>query len=391
MMTPRERVKAVINHQKPDVLPWIEAFDDGNLVTWFRQGLPVDELIAMEWRVFEDGQLLFNWPGLKGFSPHAYFGCDGLVGCVLPIDIGPIPRYKLKVLEEDERYIRILTETGAIAKRIRKAERLWYDMPMYTEFPVKDKKTWEEYKKRLDPSEPKRYPKDWNSEEYLTALERYQQGVTMLRFNGFYGFGAELMGIVPFNLAFYKNPELIIDMAQHWEYYIIETIREAVETLKDQIDIIFWWEDMANKRGPLLSPKLFKEFCLPHYKKVTGFLNKNGIDRIMVDCDGNVKPILDLLIEGGIRGLWPLEVNSGMDAVELGKKYGNKLFMVGNLDKREVAKGGEAMKREVDSKVSVLKEMGGYIPGVDHIIHPEFTLEKFREYADYIRGLLPYE
>lgn len=32
MMTPRERVKAVIHFKKPDVLPWIESFYDETLV-----------------------------------------------------------------------------------------------------------------------------------------------------------------------------------------------------------------------------------------------------------------------------------------------------------------------------------------------------------------------
>jgi len=140
------------------------------------------------------------------------------------------------------------------------------------------------------------------------------------------------MGIPTFNVTFYKAPELIHDMAEHWEHFIIETIRNAVETLKDRIDMVFWWEDMADKHGPCISPKLYKEFLLPHYKRVTRFLKKNNIDRIMMDSDGNINPVLDLIIEAGITGTWPLEVNSGMDAIAVKKKYGNKLFLAGNLD-----------------------------------------------------------
>ena len=48
------------------------------------------------------------------------------------------------------------------------------------------------------------------------------------------------------------------------------------------------------------------------------------------------------------------------------------------------------MRREVDSKVPLLKEMGGYIPGADHLIHVEFTYERFVEYSDYIKKHLAY-
>lgn len=389
-MTPRGRVKAVLNHRKPDVLPWLESMFDETIMAWFRQGLPTDKVIAIEWEMGRGGTNLYNWPAVKGFDAYSYFGCQSYYGCVVPLDVGPLPRFKQKIIGEDDRYVTMRTETGAIAKRIKSEGRTWYSMPMFTEFPVKDQETWGEYKKLLNPKDPRRYPKDWHKDDYLFQFENYQQGITMMRFNGFYGFGAELMGIAPFNIALYKDPELIYDMAEHWEYYIRETVREAVETLKDRIDMVFWWEDMAEKHGPNMSPKLFRQYCLPHYKNLTGFLKKNKIDRIMVDSDGNINPMLDLLIESGITGLWPLEVNCNMNAIEIKKKYGNNLFLIGNLDKRELAKGGEAMRKEVDSKLPILKEMGGYIPGADHLIHVEFSLEKFKEYADYIQKLLPY-
>jgi hypothetical protein len=390
-MTPRERMKAVLNFRKPDSLPWLESLYDETTMTWFRQGLPTDKVIVIEWEMGRGGTNLYNWPAVKGFDAYSYFGCQSFYGCVVPVDVGPLPRFKQRVLEEDERYLTMMTETGATARRIKSEERTWYSMPMFTEFPVKDKKSWEIYKKRLDPKDPRRYPKDWNKDDYIKTFEGYQRGITMLRFNGFYGFGAELMGIAPFNIMLHKDPELIHDMAEHWEYYLRETLREAIEALKDRIDMVFWWEDMAEKHGPLMSPKSFREYCLPHYKNLTSFLRKNKIDRIMVDSDGNVNPMIDLFVESGITGMWPLEVNCNMDAIEIKKKYGNKLFLIGNLDKRELAKGGEAMRKEVDAKVPILKEMGGYIPSADHLIPVEFSLERFREYAGYIIGLLPYK
>jgi len=193
---------------------------------------------------------------------------------------------------------------------------------------------------------------------------------------------------VDFNLAFYKDPELIRDMISHWEFFTIESVREAVERYKDKIDLVFWWEDMADKHGPNLSPKLYREFLLPHYKKVTGFFNTNKIHRIMMDSDGNTQPILDLVIEAGITGHWPLEVNSGMDVRILRKRFGNKLFLAGNLNKIEIAKGGRAMQNEIDSKLPYMKETSGYIAGLDHLVHVEFTFEKFKEYAEYIKDKL---
>jgi len=71
------------------------------------------------------------------------------------------------------------------------------------------------------------------------------------------------MGIPSFLAAFYRSPELIEDMIEHWEYFTIEAIRNSVETLKDRIDLVFWWEDLAEKNGPLHLPKTLQRISAP--------------------------------------------------------------------------------------------------------------------------------
>jgi len=39
---------------------------------------------------------------------------------------------------------------------------------------------------------------------------------------------------------------------------------------------------------------------LPHYKSVTEFLRKHGIDIITVDSDGNINELIPLWLEGGL-------------------------------------------------------------------------------------------
>jgi len=386
-MTPRERVVNAIHFKKVDALPWYESYYTDAVLRWLSEGLPAHKTMKIEWKL-RPGRIMINYPMFAGFDLYSFFGTTNLWGLVVPVDEGPIPRFKQMKIGETERYEEYIMETGAIARRLK--TKYWgYTMPQFVDFPVKDMKTWEHYKKRLNPEDPRRYPADWEKDAYIKIFEEYQEGSTRLGITGFYGFGAELMGIPNFNLAFYKNPELISEMVSYWEYFTIERIRDAVETLKDRIDMVFWWEDMASKHGPNISPKLYKEFLLPHYKKVTEFLNKCKINRILMDSDGNLNPILDLVIEAGITGTWPLEVNSGMDVREVRKKYGNKLFLGGNLDKREIAKGGEALRNEIDSKLPVMKQSSGYIAGLDHTVPLDIGLERFKEYADYLKKNLP--
>jgi len=380
-MTPRERFNAVLDFKEPDRLPWLEWFDEEVLTEWGKQGWPILETAVFGWGM---GAVIASWPWFKGFDPYTYFGCQNFWGCIVPVDVGPIPSFPIKVVREDPNFRDIMVDNGAVVREKKESQYHRYRMPMYLEFPVKDRKTWEEYKKRLHPEDIRRYPKNWNKDIYTEIFEQYQNGMTNLPLCGFYGFGAQLMGITRFNLAFYEDAELVHDMASYWEFYMIETLRDAVETLKDNIDLVYWWEDMAENHGPFISPKLYKDFFLPHYRHVIEFLKKNKIRHFMVDCDGNINPLLDLMTEAGLNGLWPLEARAGMDAISLRHKYPT-LFVGGNLDKRKIAEGGKKMQEEVDSKLPELKELGGYFVSMDHLVSPEITHKKFIEYKDYIQ------
>jgi len=147
---------------------------------------------------------------------------------------------------------------------------------------------------------------------------------------------------------------------------------------------------MAENHGPFISPRIFEEFFLPHYKNVVKFLHQKGVKHIMLDSDGNIELLLDLLIEAGIDSLWPLEVGANMEAARIREKYGNKLALVGNLDKRKFCLGGETMKKEVDRGIAVAEEVGGYAPSCDHVVADYFTYTAFKEYAEYIKKKLSY-
>jgi uroporphyrinogen decarboxylase len=80
-----------------------------------------------------------------------------------------------------------------------------------------------------------------------------------------------------------------------------------------------------------------------------------------------------------------MEVAAGNDAVALRKEYGKDLIIGGNIDKRALIKGKEAIREEVMSKVPFLLEQGGYFPTIDHLVPPDVTLENYQYYINTLR------
>ena len=118
-------------------------------------------------------------------------------------------------------------------------------------------------------------------------------------------------------------------------------------------------------------------------RRVCDWLRSRGVRHIWLDSDGDIHSLIPIWLESGINGLWPFEVQAGMDVVEIRRTYRHELGIAGGIDKRCVAAGGDAMRREVD-RVMPLVEDGGYFPELDHSAPPDISWAHMCEYTSYL-------
>ena len=179
--------------------------------------------------------------------------------------------------------------------------------------------------------------------------------------------------------ATYDYPDMVEDM--------VETCCLLVEDSLDQVlphvdfDFAASWEDICFKNGPIVSVDFFKNVITPRYKRIHAKLIKHGIDIWYTDCDGDVRPILPHLLEGGINCLFPFEVNGCAHPAEILKQYGRELRIMGGVDKLELGKGPKAIKAYLETLVPLV-ERGGYIPFCDHRCPPNVTPSDYLYYLD---------
>lgn len=117
----------------------------------------------------------------------------------------------------------------------------------------------------------------------------------------------------------------------------------------------------------------------PCYERMTASLQESGVNIILADTDGNCTELIPLFIECGVNGLYPMEVQAGMDVVKVGETFPG-LRIWGGLDKRKLAGGADQIEAEVASKVRPMMRRGGYIPFADHLIPPDVSWENFVYY-----------
>lgn len=348
-MNSRERYWATTHYGDRDRLfHWEMGPYEETLRRWHEQGLPAGD----------------NW--------RTYGGYDGFA--TAPPSPGLIPGFEYKVLEETEEYEIYRDGDGVIKKKIK--DVIYPAMPQYLEYPLKGKDEWPDFKKRMNPDDPARFPANWEDLKKQYAERDYPLGINA---GSIFGWLRNWMGIENISLAFYDDRAFIEQAAEEMGDYMVAFLDKALEGV--EYDYGLFWEDMAYKSASLISPKLYKEIFVPQYRRITDRLHLAGIDVMMLDSDGNVDELIPIWLDLGINFIYPMEVAAGMDVIALRKKFGKELIIGGGIDKRILASNKAAIKDMVDEKIPLMQE-GGYVPGCDHAMPPDIPWENYLYYRE---------
>jgi len=179
--------------------------------------------------------------------------------------------------------------------------------------------------------------------------------------------------------ACFDYPEMVEDMVETSCNLVLDSLDQLLPHFR--FDFASGWEDICFKNGPIVSVPFFRDVVVPRYKRINKKLKAHGIDLWYTDCDGDVRPILPLLMEGGINCLFPFEVNGCSHPADLLNEYGKDLRIMGGVDKIELGKGKETIKKYLESLVPIV-ERGGYIPFCDHRCPPNVKTEDYLYYLD---------
>jgi uroporphyrinogen decarboxylase len=128
---------------------------------------------------------------------------------------------------------------------------------------------------------------------------------------------------------------------------------------------------------------MYREFVIRYYIPVIETAKKYGVQHIVFLTYGNVRPLLDLILEAGFNCLWACETNApGMDYLDIRKTFGEELGLIGGIDLDALRHGREAIDRELDRKLPVLLSGGNYIPLADGRIRQDVPFENYLYYRE---------
>lgn len=271
-MNARERFLAVTHFEKPDRLPIMEhlGYWPETVERWEQEGLE------------------------PGTDLTEYFGYDpfGWVN----VDFNFVPPFEVEVIREDDETQVVRDVTGVLKQEFKHGSA----MPHYIDFPIKTREDFLALKERLKPDSPDRYPADWDKKVAAWQNRDYPLAVVA---RGLLAFLRDFMDFQDMSMTFLTDPNWVAEMMDFHTDFLLRLWDKLLTDV--DVDMIQIGEDMAYKTGPMISPDLVRHFMVPRYKKLTDFWKSKGVDIIFVDSDGDVRSLIPLYLEGGVRVSFP--------------------------------------------------------------------------------------
>lgn len=219
--------------------------------------------------------------------------------------------------------------------------------------------------KTYEPPDP-HAPYRWDSLKNLVARYKGEYAIGV-HLNDVMSLPRNLMGFQELMMAFCMEPELVRSLV---EMSVDLNIEFAEEAARHGADFVFTGDDYSSGQAPFMAPDTFRELMYPGLKRVFNGFHNHGLP-IIKHTDGNIMPLLDMILDAGIDCLDPIDPLGNMDIAEMKRDYGDQLALKGNVNCATTLVDGtiEEVVNETLGVIKAASEGGGLILSSSNSIH----------------------
>jgi hypothetical protein len=167
----------------------------------------------------------------------------------------------------------------------------------------------------------------------------------------------EAEGFVGAMISTRRKPGLFINLAGQQLGEMERSVRLARE---NGLRAIALADDIAGKNGLLFSPAYFSRTILPVYRDMAAMIKAQGLFAFL-HSDGDMRNVIDPLIDAGFDCIHPVDEQGGLDLYALKREFEGRVSFMGHIDLMAWDKG--RIMREVDAAEKAFGADGGLVLG----------------------------
>lgn len=188
-----------------------------------------------------------------------------------------------------------------------------------------------------------------------------------------------LRGYQDWYTDFYLNPDILCAIMDAILERRLAVATRAVDAVGDIVDVVSCSDDVADQRGPMVSPETYRTFIKPRHQRFFDMIHSRTEAKLLFHTDGSVIKLLPDFIEIGIDFINPVQVSAkGMDDTAwLKREFGHDIGFWGAIDNVRVLPYGtpDDVRAEVERRIHDLGSTGGYVLAAVHNIQPDVPPE----------------
>lgn len=156
----------------------------------------------------------------------------------------------------------------------------------------------------------------------------------------------------------HSNPRFVERLMDRIVEYDLEILKQGLER---DVDVCHFGDDFGSRKGPLMSPLLWRRYIKPRLEKLFEIPKRKGLP-IGIHSDGNITALIPDLVEIGVRIINPVSPIE-VDPVWLKDMFGDRVCMYGTMDIHRTMPFGTPsdVEREVLERMRTVGCGGGLI------------------------------
>jgi len=220
----------------------------------------------------------------------------------------------------------------------------------------------------------------WNFSDlrsYIDKLNDTSDYNIRYRLGSFFETAWSLYNFEKFQLDLLLNPHMTQYVMDRIAEVHIQNLERVLELASDQIDIVYFYDDVATQNNLLISPELYEECIRGYHQKVIDLAAQYGVPTMM-HCCGSVYPLIETFIQMGLKILNPIQPSAdNMNPEKLAEDFGGRIAFHGGIDVQQFLPNAspEEVKEKVNYTSRILGKQGGYVLSGSHHLQADIPLE----------------
>jgi len=186
-----------------------------------------------------------------------------------------------------------------------------------------------------------------------------------------------LVGFERFLSDLAVEPELPAYLMDRIAEVHLANLETVLRTAGGQIDMVYFYDDLASQNGLLISPAMYDRFLRPHHQRIIDLSARFGKPAMLHSC-GSVYPLVPRWIEMGLKVLNPVQPRAkDMAPEKLAREFGGRIAFHGGIDIQDLLRRATPgqVRQQVARTCELLGSHGGYILSGSHHLQADTPLE----------------